>query len=74
VSVVSFVARVRTAEGEVWTFDPSRMASRLQALGLVVVPPDLVPDELRMINPGLIYWTYPSKDGEAAKAAGVVRP
>jgi hypothetical protein len=50
------------------------MASRLQALGLVVVPPDLVPDELRMINPGLIYWTYPSKDGEAAKAAGVVRP
>lgn len=74
VTVVSFVARVRTAEGGVWTFDASRMVRQLQDLGLNVVPADLVPDELRMINPGLIYWTYSSKEGEAAKAAGVLRP
>jgi hypothetical protein len=73
VTVVSFVARVRTAEGRVWTFDAVRMVPQMQDLGLRVVPADLVPDEQRMINPGLIYWTYFSKNGEA-KAAGVLRP
>ncbi len=73
VTVVSFVARVRTAEGSLWTFDPNRMASRMESLGLNVAPPDLTPDEQRMINPGLIYWTY-SKQGETVRAAGVLRP
>lgn len=74
VTVVSFVARVRTAEGGVWTFDPTHMASRMEGLGLNVAPPDLMPDEQRMIDPGLIYWTYSAKTGESVRAAGVLRP
>ncbi len=74
VTVVSFVSRIRTAEGDVWTFDANRMASQIEALGLNVAPPDLNPDEQRMISPGLIYWTYSPKDGEAVRAAGVLRP
>ena len=74
VSVVSFVARVRTAEGGMWTFDADRMAPHLRDLGLQVVAADLIPDEQRMISPGLIYWTYSSKEGEAVKAAGILRP
>jgi hypothetical protein len=74
VTVVSFVARVRTAEGGVWRFDAGRVVPPLQDLGLNVVPADLIPDEQRMISPGLIYWTYSPKDGEAVKAAGVLRP
>ena len=74
VTVVSFIARVRTAEGEVWSFDADRIVPHLRDLGLQGVPADLVPDELRTISPGLIYWTYSSKDGETVKAAGVLRP
>ena len=74
VTVVSFVARVRTAEGGMWTFDADRMAPHLRDLGLQVVAADLIPDEQRMISPGLIYWTYSSKEGEAVKAAGILRP
>jgi hypothetical protein len=74
VTVVSFVARVRTAEGGVWTFDPNRMASRLEELGLNAAPLDLMSDEQRMINPGLIYWTYSAKNGESVRATGVLRP
>ena len=74
VTVVSFVARVRTADGGVWTFDAERMTPHLRDLGLHVVAADLIPDEQRMISPGLIYWTYSSKEGEGLKAAGILRP
>jgi hypothetical protein len=73
VTVVSFVARIRTADGDVWTFDPNRVASRIEGLGLNVAPPELLPDEQRVVNPGLIYWTY-TRQGETVKAAGVLRP
>lgn len=69
-TVVGFVARVRMADGAVWAFDASRMASQVEDLGLNVAPADLIPDEQRIIDPRLIYCTYPSKSGEAVKARG----
>jgi len=75
VSVVAFVARVRTAEGDVWTFDASRIAQPMKTLGLKVAAADLTPDDQRMINPGVIYWTYTPREGDSGvKAAGIVRP
>ena len=73
-TVVSFVARVRMADGAVWTFDADRMTSQVDDLGLNVAPADLIPDEQRMIDPRLIHCIYSSKSGEATKTAGVPRP
>ena len=73
VTVVSFVARVRTADGGVWAFDANRMTPHLRDLGLQADATDLIPDDLRMIDPGLIYWTISSKEGESVKAAGILR-
>lgn len=75
VTTVAFVARVRTSEGDVWTFDPHRILRPFENLGLKITAADLVPDEQRIVNPGVIYWTYTSHEGESAvKAAGVIRP
>ncbi|HUA13937.1 MAG TPA: hypothetical protein VMG31_01465 [Verrucomicrobiae bacterium] len=56
VVVVAFVARVRTAEGQIWTFDADRILPQIEALGLNVAPEDLAPDERRLPNLGLVYW------------------
>jgi len=75
VSVAAFVARVRTADGDVWSYDTTRMVALIDGLGLNVGTADLVPDEQRMVNPGLIYWTYTPKQGDtSAKTAGVLKP
>lgn len=75
VTVVAFVSRVRTADGEVWEFDPKRIAARMEAFGVTALPADLTPDDLRMVHPGVIYWTYSSKQDDAGvRATGVVRP
>ena len=74
-SVVAFVSRVRTADGDVWTYDANRMAARINALGMNAGSADLVPDEQRMVNPGRIYWTYTPKQGDTSpKVAGVLKP
>ena len=73
VTVVAFVARVRTAEGQVWTFDPARVASRMWGLGVTAGQADLAPDQQRIVDPTLIYWTYALRSKEtntkSAKAA-----
>jgi hypothetical protein len=74
VTSVAFVARVRTADGDLWMFDANRISQPMKALGLKIVAVDLAPDEQRMIAPGVIYWTYSSKGDSGVKAAGVVRP
>lgn len=74
VTTVAFVARVRTADGDVWTFDPGRIVQPMKTLGLKIAAADLAPDEQRMITPGVIYWTYSAKGDSGVKAAGVVRP
>ncbi len=75
VSAVAFVARVRTADGDVWSYDANRLAARINGLGLNVGVADLLPDEQRMVNPGLIYWTYSPKQGDTSpRVAGVLRP
>lgn len=56
VTVAAFVARVRTSDGQVWTFRPDRMVSQMQTLGLSVpAQADLVPDDQRVSNPALVY-------------------
>jgi len=75
VTTIAFVARVRTSEGDVWTFDSHRILRPFENLGLKISAADLVPDEQRIVSPGVIYWTYAPRDGESAmKAAGVIRP
>jgi len=75
VTVVAFVARVRTAEGQVWAFDAEKLVPQIQALGLSVTTPDLTPDEQRAINPQGIYWTYyPVQKAPAASATGNPNP
>ena len=75
VTVVAFVARVRNSDGDVWTFDAKRILRPMETLGVKVAAADLVPDEQRMVNPGVIYWTYSPRQGDSSiKAAGVVRP
>ena len=75
VEVVAFVARVRTSEGQVWTFDPGRVASRIAALGLNAGTGDLNPDQQRMVDPALIYWSYALRAKESpARSAKVVAP
>lgn len=75
VTVVAFVARVRTAEGQVWSFDPERMLGQVQALGLSATPPDLTSDERRPIDPRAIYWTYdPTGKRSAVNSAVETRP
>jgi len=73
VTVVAFVARVRTAEGQVWTFDPAKVSSRMLGLGVIAGQADLAPDQQRMVDPTLIYWTYAlrSKDQSARNAKAV---
>lgn len=72
---VAFVARVRDSEGEVWTFDANRILPTIKNLGVIVTAADLVPDEQRIVQPGVIYWTYaPRQDDSAVRAAGVIRP
>ncbi len=69
VTVIAFVARVRTADGQVWTYDAEKMVPQIQALGLSVTRPDLTPDDQRAINPRSIYWTYyPMQKGSATNA------
>ncbi len=74
VTVLAFVARVRTAEGQVWTFDPPRVASRMLGLGVNVAQPDLAPDQQRIVDPTLIYWTYALRSKEPQKAAKAALP
>ncbi len=71
VTVVAFAARVRAAEGQVWTYDSEKMLPQIRSLGLSVASEDLAPDELRAFNPRAVYWTYsPVQKGSAASAAG----
>lgn len=58
VTVVAFVARVRSADGEVWTFDADRMAQRIESLQLNAAAADLAPDPPRIVSPKIVYWTY----------------
>ncbi len=58
VTVVAFVARVRLENGQIWTYDPERLTSEIRSLGLSAVPIQLVPDELRAMDPRSIYWSY----------------
>lgn len=74
VTVVAFVARVRTAEGQVWTFDPAKVASRIWGLGVTAAQADLAPDQLRITDPALIYWTYALRSKDAMKAAKATPP
>jgi hypothetical protein len=75
VTTVAFVARVRTSEGDVWTFDPHRILRPFETLGVKVTAEELVPDEQRIVTPGVIYWTYAPREGASAiRAAGVIRP
>jgi hypothetical protein len=75
VTVVAFVARVRTAESQVWTYDPERMLLQIQSLGLRATGPDLMPDERRPINPRALYWTYyPAPNRSTADTVGDAHP
>ena len=58
VTVVAFIARVRLENGQIWSYDPDRLTSEVRSLGLNVVPVQLVPDELRAMDPRSIYWSY----------------
>ncbi len=51
-TVVGFVAHVRTAEGQVWTFDADRILSQIAALGMSITAADLTPDEQRYFRSG----------------------
>jgi hypothetical protein len=74
VTVVAFVARVRTADGHVWASDAEKLAPQLQALGLNVTLDDLTPDEQRAIDPRAVYWMYyPTQKRPAANAPGNAR-
>ncbi len=75
VTVVAFAARVRTAQGQVWTYDPEKMLQEIQSLGLSVTTVDLTPDELRTPNPRAVYWTYyPTQRAPVANAGENPRP
>jgi hypothetical protein len=70
VTVVAFVARVRMADGQQWTYDPRDMTARIQSLGVSVGASDLSDDEQRIVNPALVYLMYalrqsgsPAKNG-----------
>ncbi len=56
--MVAFIARVRLENGQIWTYDPDRLTSEIRSLGLNAVPIQLVPDELRAMDPRSIYWSY----------------
>lgn len=70
VSAVAFVARVRTADGQVWTYEPQPMAAKIESLGMIVGVADLNPDEQRIVNPALIYLMYALRQSEAAVRTG----
>ncbi len=65
VTTVAFAARVRTAEGQVWTFDAEKMLAQIQGLGLSAMAADLTPEDWRLTTPCSVCWTrYPA--GKAA--------
>jgi hypothetical protein len=69
VTVVAFVARVRTADGQVWSYDAEKLVPQIQSLGLSVKRADLTPDDQRAINPRSMFWTYfPMQKGSAINA------
>jgi len=57
VTVVAFVARVRTADGAVWTYDKAAMLQQIQTLGVAIAQPDMVPDDQQAVQTrAIVYW------------------
>jgi len=74
VTVVAFVARVRMADGEQWTYDAHDMAARIGALGVSVGASDLSPDEQRIVNPALVYLMYALRQSGTPAKGGPGHP
>lgn len=74
VTVVAFVARVRMADGQQWTYNAHDMAARIEALGLKAAESDLSADEQRIVNPALVYLMYALRQSGAAAKNGAGHP
>jgi hypothetical protein len=74
VNVVTFVARVRMADGQVWAFNPEPMADRIESLGFSVSTQDLTADDQRIVNPALIYLMYALRKSDSTVKAGTGHP
>ena len=74
VAVFAFVSRVRTGDGQIWTFSADRIVHRMQALGSDVAPKDLQPDDPWVTNPEILYWLRAWAQKEAdTKGTAVTR-
>ena len=71
VAVFAFVSRVRTSDGQIWTFNADRIVHRMQALGADVAPKDLQPDDLWVASPEILSWlrAWAQKESDTKNAA-----
>jgi hypothetical protein len=74
VTVVAFVARVRMADGQQWTYNVHDMAARIESAGLTVSVSDLSADEQRIVNPALVYLMYVLRQSGAPAKNGTGHP
>lgn len=74
VNVVTFVARVRMADGQVWAYNAQPMADRIGGFGFSATVQDLAPDEERIVNPALVYLMYALRKSESTIKAATARP